>query len=132
MSGRVWLITVFALMGGQVLAKPGTPGPAYFAGTFERVGRTGGDTPRLLNDRVVVVPDGVNVIMNGCTGPVIHMSFGPAFEIVNLMTGDQAGVPVDCLFHNNGYNRPILSCQIADGGAFTMWPLSKEALACKD
>ncbi|MCA3551165.1 MAG: hypothetical protein IOC76_00630, partial [Rhodobacter sp.] len=34
------------------LAKPGTPGPHYFAGTFERVGRAGGPEPALLDDRV--------------------------------------------------------------------------------
>ena len=103
------------------MAKPGTPGPAYFAGSYERIGR--GATAALLNDRVTIAPDGQGVAMAGCSGPTLTLNFGPAFEVVNLMTGTQAGVTVECLFHNNGYNRPILTCRAADGAAFTLWPL---------
>ena len=37
-------------------AKPGTPGPPYFTGIYERVGRDGAQ--RLLNDRVSILPLG--------------------------------------------------------------------------
>ena len=118
------------LVAGAAFAKPGTPGPAYFAGTYERVGRSGGAVPALLNDRVTIEPVGQAVAILGCTGPEILMSFGPAYEVETLMTGRQGAVDVDCLFHNNGYNRPILTCQADDGAAFTLWPLNPAPLDC--
>lgn len=124
------LIIFSLLVAGAAFAKPGTPGPAYFAGTYERVGRSGGPLPALLNDRVTIEPVGQSVAILGCTGPEILMSFGPAYEVETLMTGQQGAVAVDCLFHNNGYNRPILTCQSADGGAFTLWPLKAAPLDC--
>ncbi|OYU39260.1 MAG: hypothetical protein CFE33_12705 [Pseudorhodobacter sp. PARRP1] len=124
------LALALVLVAGPALAKPGTPGPAYFTGSYERVGRTGGATPQLLSDRVTITPEGQAVVIAGCSGAALTMSFGPAFEIVNLMTGAQAGVAADCLFHNNGYNRPILTCRLEDGGAFTLWPLPAATPAC--
>ena len=112
-----------AVLAGPLAAKPGTPGPAYFTGSYERIGRLGGAAPTLQNDRVSIAPAGQGVVIAGCTGASLTMSFGPAFEVTNLMTGEQAGVAVECLFHNNGYNRPILTCRAADGAAFTLWPL---------
>ncbi len=84
----------------------------------------------MQNDRVTIAPDGQGVVIAGCSGAALQMSFGPAFEITNLMTGKQAGIEVKCLFHNNGYNRPILTCRAADGGAFTLWPLPAAAPSC--
>ena len=120
-SALACLAVLAAQMAG---AKPGTPGPYYFAGTYERVGRSGGGDAVLVNDMVVIVPVDQAVAIRSCDGPETLMGFGPAFELENLMTGGMAGVPVECLFHNNGYNRPILTCQAADGGAFTLWPVS--------
>lgn len=116
-----------AILTAPALAKPGTPGPAYFVGGYERIGRLGNAT--LLNDRVTILPDGQGVVIKGCSGPALSLGFGPAFEVVNLMTGRQAGGTVECLFHNNGYNRPILTCRAQDGAAFTLWPLPAAA-AC--
>ncbi|MCF1709650.1 hypothetical protein L0V05_12585 [Tabrizicola sp. J26] len=112
------------LLGEAAAAKPGTPGPDYFTGTYQRIGRSGGAEPGLIDDKVAIAPDGDRVTIRGCTGPETLMGFGPAFEIVNLMTGQQAGIGVECLFHNNGYNRPILTCQTQDGAAWTLWPTS--------
>ena len=106
------------------LAKPGTPGPHYFAGTFERVGRAGGTDPALLDDRVTITPQGQAVVIESCSGPDMLMDFGPAFELENLMIGSMGMVPVECLFHNNGYNRPLLTCRAEDGAVFTLWPVS--------
>ncbi|MFC3180037.1 hypothetical protein [Cypionkella sinensis] len=129
MSARLALALI--MMAAPALAKPGTPGPAYFTGSYDRVGRSGGANPLLLNDRVTIAPEGQGVAIAGCSGPVAQMSFGPAFEVVNLMTGTRAGIAVDCLFHNNGYNRPILTCRLTDGGAFTLWPLPAGSAACE-
>lgn len=112
------------LVGEVATAKPGTPGPAYFTGTYQRIGKSGGAAPALIDDKVAITPDGDRVTIRGCAGPDTNMAFGPAFEIENLMTGHQAGVEVDCLFHNNGYNRPILTCRAGDGAAWTLWPTS--------
>ena len=119
------------VLAAPALAKPGTPGPAYFTGSYERIGRLGG-MASLQNDRVTIAPDGQAVVIAGCTGAALTMGFGPACEISTLMTGSPAGVTVECLFHNNGYNRPILTCRAADGGAFTLWPLPGGTVRCGD
>jgi hypothetical protein len=130
MSGRWGLLFSAVFLAGPAMAKPGTPGPAYFTGGYERIGRLGGSVAALHNDRVTIAPEGQGVVIAGCTGAALTMSFGPAFEVTNLMTGSQAGVTVECLFHNNGYNRPILTCRAADGAAFTLWPLPAPAPSC--
>ena len=130
MSARWGMLMAALLAAGPATAKPGTPGPGYFTGSYERIGRLGGGIAALQNDRVTIVPDGQGLVIAGCTGPALTIGFGPAFEITNLMTGSQAGVTVECLFHNNGYNRPILTCRAADGAAFTLWPLPAGAVSC--
>jgi hypothetical protein len=135
MSARIALRTAlsFALIlasAAAVAAKTGTPGPVYFAGSYQIVGRTAGQVPVLQNAPASVIAQGSGVVIKTCSAPDIVMSFGPAFEIVNLMTGDQAGDAVECLFHNNGYNRPILTCRSDAGGAFTLWPMQTADLVC--
>ena len=130
MSARWGLLILVVLAAGPASAKPGTPGPAYFTGSYERIGRLGTSIATLQNDRVTITPEGQGVVIAGCTGAALTMSFGPAFEITNLMTGTQAGATVECLFHNNGYNRPILTCRAADGAAFTLWPLPAAVPSC--
>ncbi len=117
------------LIAGVAGAKPGTPGPEYFAGTYERVGRdaAGG----ILNDLVQIDPAGAGLTVTACSGAPMDLSFGPAFEIVNLMTGRQGGDAFDCLFHNNGYNYPILTCRSEAGAAITLWPTTTKAMKCK-
>ena len=135
MSARIAqrVVLSFALIAASaatVAAKTGTPGPDYFAGSYQIVGRTAGAAPALQNTPAKIVPQGREVVIKTCTAPDIVMSFGPAFEVVNLMTGDQAGDVVECLFHNNGYNRPILTCRSDAGAAFTLWPVQTSDLAC--
>lgn len=132
MTGRALLLAGLAGLGlaGAVVARTGTPGPHYFEGTYERVGRTGGETPALIDDRVTIETRGQRLAIRACRGPETIMGFGPAFEIEYLMTGRQGDVPVECLFHNNGYNRPILTCRAGDGGSFTLWPVAARPLDC--
>lgn len=126
--GMIRLVGAICLLATPVLAKPGTPGPAYFSGIYERVGRDAGGV--LQNDLMQIAPAGNGVTLRACTGDAVAMSFGPAFEIVNLMTGAQGADAYDCLFHNNGYNRPILTCRSQAGAAFTLWPTTAKALIC--
>ena len=123
---------MMVLAAGAVWAKPGTPGPDYFAGQYDYVGRSAGDAPQLTQGAAQIMAQGRDVVIRRCAAPDLVMSFGPAFEIVNLMTGQQVGAGaqgdvVECLFHNNGNNRPILTCTSQAGAAFTLWPLGAGA-----
>lgn len=120
---------VLIMVAGAAGAKPGTPGPAYFAGVYDRIGRD--EAAKLQNDQVMIRAVGQGVVIAGCEDTPLRMDFGPAFEINNLMTGARAGVTVECLFHNNGYNRAILTCRAKDGAAFTLWPVRDDALSCE-
>ena len=131
MSARLALCTAIILASaGAGAAKTGTPGPGYFAGSYQMVGRTAGQVPALQNAPARITAQGRDVVIKTCAAPDIVMGFGPAFEVVNLMTGDQAGDVVECLFHNNGNNRPILTCRSDAGAAFTLWPVQTADLAC--
>ncbi len=127
MRGARVLAVLLAVLAGSSWAKTGTPGPHYFEGVYDRVGRSGGEVPALLNDRVTIAPVGQSVAIRACAGPDTIMDFGPAFEIEYLMTGSSGAVAVECLFHNNGYNRPILTCRAQDGASYTLWPVSAGA-----
>ncbi len=117
-------LCLVAGLSGATLAKPGTPGPHYFAGTYERIGRAGGATAGGIDDRVTIVPLDQRVAIRSCDGAETLLAFGPAFEQENLMTGQSGAVAVECLFHNDGLNRPILTCRAGDGAAYTLWPLA--------
>jgi hypothetical protein len=119
-----------ALLCAQPLAaKTGTPGPPYFAGSYDIVGLNA--QAGLINGAAQIIPMGREVIIRHCAGADTQMGFGPAYEVVNLMTGSQGGDRVECLFHNNGYNRPILTCRSEAGAAFTLWPKDvAEPLVC--
>lgn len=139
MTGRARQAAVLALASLLVpsipppmaLAKPGTPGPAWFEGTYQRIGRSGG-TPSLLDDRLRIVARGPQVGFVACDGALqAVMSFGPAFEVENLMSGQIAGgAPMDCLFNPDGAGRPQLTCRAADGAAFTLWAEGPGASDC--
>lgn len=122
---------MFLAAAGALWAKPGTPGPDYFAGVYDYVGRSAGDAPVLQTGAVQIIPQGQGVIIRSCFAPDVVMAFGPAFEVVNLMTGAQMGDSVECLFHNNGYNRPILTCRSIGGAAFTLWPSRAAPMPCQ-
>jgi hypothetical protein len=114
-------------------AKTGTPGPAYFAGSYDMVGQSAGGA--LISGPAQILPQGGGVVIRACTLGDISLGFGPAFEVVNLMTGSMpaggaAADAVECLFHNNGYNRPILTCRSTAGAAFTLWPTPSSPQVC--
>lgn len=119
-------------LASSATAKPGTPGPAWFEGVFERVGRSGGTSALLLNDRMQVVPEGQALAFRACDGRHLAlMSFGPAFEIENLLSGrTAAGAAMDCLFNSDGNGRPLMTCRAADGEAFTLFSLAPGAAGC--
>lgn len=126
---RCFMAGFLVLLAGAALAKPGTPGPEYFAGSYEMVGRSAG-VPALQNGPAQIIAQGSDVVIRSCFAPDLVMGFGPSFEAVNLMTGSQSGDAVECLFHNSGFNRPILTCRSGGGGAFSLWPIARADLPC--
>lgn len=129
MRGALALVAAFAVLAPPSFARTGTPGPDYFAGSYDLVGRSGG-APVLQNGAAVIAKRGEGVVIRQCGAPDMALGFGPSFEIVNLMTGSMGGQLLECLFHNNGYNRPILTCRSTNGAAFTLWPTGNIPLAC--
>jgi hypothetical protein len=123
MTARAAAAVGLALLAAPASAGPGVPGADYFRGLYERVGREGGDRPRLFDDHVRIVPDGTNLSVTSCDAPPLRLVFDPWSEIVNLLAGEDADGPLWCLFHNNGDNYPILTCRSAAGGAWTLWPV---------
>jgi hypothetical protein len=113
------------LFAAPAVAGPGVPGPDYFTGTYDRVGRDAAAVPGLVDDHLRIAPDGPNGLrLTGCGGEVGRLVFAPFSEIENLMEGVIDAKPVWCLFHNNGDNYPILTCSgdPANGLRLTLWP----------
>lgn len=109
--------------GLPAVAGPGVPGADYFTGLYSRVGRDGGNPSGLIDDEVLVMPDGGNLAIEECGGGRTKLVFSPFSEIENLLEGNTAQGWLYCLFHNNGQNYPILTCQAEDGALYTLWPL---------
>lgn len=125
MKRPIAIAVVLMALSGQVLAKVGTPGTGWFIGTYERVGRDGSGA--LLNDQISLVPLGDGLQIMTCSGQDSTLSYGPAFEIVNLLSGSRGQMAMDCLFHKDGNLRPILTCRAEDGASFTLWPMAKDS-----
>jgi hypothetical protein len=104
------------------MAGPGTPGPDWFRGLYERVGRTGDEPAGVIDDRVAIEPVGQGLLLRGCDGPEVRLVFDPWHEAANFLAGTDGRRQFACLFHNNGDNYPILTCEVSDGARFTLWP----------
>jgi hypothetical protein len=104
------------------VAGPGTPGPDYFRGLYDRVGRTGAEPSAVIDDRVTIEPAGLGLLMRDCAGQEVRLVFDPWHEAVNFLAGTDGRRQFVCLFHNNGENYPILTCEVSDGARFTLWP----------
>lgn len=119
---------VFLLLATPVQAGPGVPGPAYFAGTYERVGRDSAQPPGFVDDRVMITTRGTGLRLDDCAGTDTQMIFFPTMDGENVILGKADGADFSCLFHNNGANRPILTCRADAGGVFTLWPMTTETV----
>jgi hypothetical protein len=110
------VVAALLLLAAPSLAGPGVPGPDWFTGRYERVGRDAAG--RLVDDQVRIVPDRGRLRVDSCMAPPLLLAFDPYGARENALSG--AGI--DCLFHADASARPILTCRTA-GGAFTLWPL---------
>ena len=120
-----------ALWAASAWAGPGVPGADWFAGLYERVGR---GTSGALDDRVLLAPERGNLRMTACGGPDLPLTFDPYGLRENAMVLGAGTEVMVCLFHNDGYNRPVITCQSEAGARFTLWPVAEgfrtAALAC--
>ena len=115
------LTVALAATGSQVSSGPGSPGPDYFAGLYERVGR---DRFGLaLNDRVRIDPEGLGLSVMACSGDPLALGFAPWSLGENFLSGRASGELFVCQFHNDGENRPIFNCQSGQGSKLTLWPV---------
>jgi hypothetical protein len=122
------LRTALALAGAlaaatPALSGPGVPGPDYFAGLYERVGRDGMDPPRAINDRVLIEPDGDGLSLVSCAAPALRLRYAPWSLGENFLASLSGGEAFVCQFHNNGENLPLLTCQSDRGARLTLWPV---------
>jgi hypothetical protein len=124
MKRRLTLICL--AIAAPVFAGPGVPGPAYFAGTYERVGRDSASPPRFVDDQVTITARGTGLRLQDCAGSDTKMIFFPTMDGENVILGQTDGADFACLFHNNGANRPILTCRADAGGVFTLWPVTTD------
>jgi hypothetical protein len=135
MTARAALVAAAALTvaGLPAGAGPGSPGPDYFAGLYERVGRDRFGLP--LNDRVRIDPEGQGLSVEGCSGGALRLGFAPWSLGENFLSGRAAaGEVFVCQFHNDGDNRPIFNCRSGEGSKLTLWPVEGDfrggTLAC--
>ena len=119
-------VLLAAAAGSPALSKVGTPGLAYFAGAYQRVGRDGARPANLIDDVVILGLSEGRLSRTGCPGRDMWLVHDPSFDYANRLIGRADGIPLDCQFHTAGGERPILTCAAGDGGLFTLWPLSKD------
>jgi hypothetical protein len=115
------------------------PPPEYFTGPYQRVGRTGGDSPELLNDRVRLdpLPDGQGVALRRCQGggtavpaePPLELRPDPEGEVPNILQGKEGPFALWCQYFNDYGNYPVLVCASDMGAAFTLTAATDD-LAC--
>ncbi len=101
------------------------PPPEYFAGVFERVGRSGDVPPVLLNDLVRIAPEGQEGLrVMPCAGddPPLILTFDRFGEVSNLLSTPEGQDWLGCQFFNDMDNYPILNCHGGDGSLVTFWP----------
>ncbi len=131
---RAGAAALLLLAAGAAVAAPGVPGPDYFRGLYEQVGREGPSPGAPLDGMLRIEPAGQGLAAFDCRGQALAMRFDPWDGAENLIVGrDRAGGSFRCLFHNNGDNFPILTCTTEAGGRFTLWPAVETfdaALAC--
>lgn len=126
MTGAARLAFVASLLIGvpAAVAGPGVPGPDYFRGLYERVGRDRMALP--VDDRVRIEPEGDGLSLRACGAAPLSLRFAPWSLGENFLSGQirsEAGAEtLVCQFHNDGNNRPLLTCQSDQGTKLSLWP----------
>ncbi|WP_395540411.1 hypothetical protein [Neotabrizicola sp. sgz301269] len=105
-------------------AQAEVPPPDYFTGLYERVGRSAGPEPALLDDlvRIDPAPDGAALELRVCApggapgSAALRLDFAELGDVENLLQGGTGAAALYCQFFNDAGNYPILAC---NGGAET-------------
>ena len=118
-----WAALIAAILTPPVAAKVGTPGLAWFAGHYDRIGHDGGTPQRPFRDGVHLIFRGDRIEMTDCDGRRMTLIHDPSFDYADHLVGHVDDAPVDCQFRNNGAGRPVLTCEAEGGAAFTLWPV---------
>jgi hypothetical protein len=105
-------------------AKVGTPGLAWFAGHYDRIGHDGGAPQRPYRDGVTLAFRGDRLEMTACDGRVMVLIHDPSFDYSDRLVGRFGDVPVECQYRGDGAHRPVMVCDAADGASFTLWPVA--------
>lgn len=123
------------------------PPPEYFTGVYQRIGRSSGANPVLLNDLWRIDPAQTGALhLSPCTrsgntntntntngtatsiGSAHDLRFARFGDLTNLLEGDGG---LWCQVFNDGGNYPLLSCGAEDGSAFQMRAVTDDrASAC--
>jgi hypothetical protein len=115
------------LLAAMLLAVAGAaraegPPPDYFTGIYERVGRSAGPEPALLDDlvRIDPAPDGAALDLRVCApegapgSTALRLEFVELGDVTNLLQGGTGDAALYCQYFNDAGNYPILACS---GGA---------------
>ena len=110
------------------------PPPDYFTGVYERVGRSGGDAPVLVDDlvRLIPAPGGEGLILRPCAAGGTEVSLRPESfgDVSNLLSTPAGQDWLGCQYFNDMDNYPILNCHDGRGGRITLWPANDRETAC--
>lgn len=120
-AGRLACVACLLVCGSAALAGPGAPGPDYFRGLYERVGRDGQSLP--VNDRVRIEPDGSALALMSCNAAPLALTFAPWSLGEDFLSAQAGAETLICQFHNDGDNRPLLTCQSDMGAKIMLWPV---------
>ena len=116
------VLLAFLLAAGAARAE--LPQPDYFTGIYERVGRSAGPEPALLDDlvRIDPAPDGEALELRVCApegapgSAALRLDFTELGDVENLLQGGTGAAALYCQFFNDAGNYPLLACS---GGAET-------------
>lgn len=128
-----WAAAALLVCAGMAAADP--PPPGYFAGVYERVGRTGDAAPALIRDFVRLVPEGEAVLrLMPCddAAPAVGLPAGGLRlrpdrfgDVANLLSTADGQPWLGCQYFNDMNNYPIMACHGGDGSLITLWPANE-------
>lgn len=131
-------LAVLLLTAGSAAAETAGPAMDYFTGIYERVGRSAGPQPGLIDDLVRIEPaaEGQGLSLSVCApdgapgSGALTLHFDPFGEVTNLLQAGEGRAALYCQFFNDAGNYPIIACAgAAEGGEadrarFTLWPVT--------
>ena len=119
-----------AASAGAGAAEP--PPAEYFSGLYIMIGRDGAVPPGLVNEEVVLRPEGAGLAVATCDGAGGALTFDSFGDLDNLLRGSIGHRAVWCMAHNNGDNYPLITCRGEGAERLTLWPQADRFGAAPD